>query len=310
MSRAEKRDLPRSIFHRLLNKAKENGDDFNLLLSRYGMERLLFRLSVSPYAERFILKGASLFLVWKGRGYRVTRDVDLLGSGNPEPSVLFEIFRSVCETECPEDGMEYPTDCVRAVEIREGREYTGVRITMTGLLHHARIPLQLDVGFGDVITPAAETVEYPVILDGPAPRLRAYPKYTLLAEKLEAMVGLGFANSRMKDFFDMWVLSTLFGFDGEVLSRAVANTFHRRRTSLPEALPFAFTASFYDDQQKKAQWKAFVRKTKPDVVVESLSSVVSDLLPFIMPVLESLRSEIPFQKNWLPGKGWIDSKED
>lgn len=218
MSRDDKRNMAHSVFQRLLNKARANKVDFNLVLSRYGMERFIYRLSISPHQERFILKGASLFLVWKGQNFRVTRDADFLGFGDPAPAQLQDVFQSICQQQCPQDdGMIYLPDSVKAEAIREDQEYDGVRITLMGKLGNARIPLQIDIGFGDAITPKAENIEYPILLDHPAPHLKAYPRYTLIAEKFEAMVRLGIANSRMKDFFDIWLLSQLFEFDGSVL---------------------------------------------------------------------------------------------
>jgi hypothetical protein len=200
--------------------------------------------------------------------------------------------------------MMYLADSVKAEEIREDHEYGGVRITLSGLLNQAKIPLQIDIGFGDAVTPDPETIEYPVLFDGPAPRMKAYSRYTLVAEKLEAMVRLGLANSRMKDFYDIWLLSKLFGFDGMILGQAIKNTFFRRRMPLPAATPFAFTASFYKDQQKQGQWKAFVSKARPDVPVGDLSAIILELSEFTLPVIDALRAEVPFKASWIPVQGW------
>ena len=211
-----KKNVAHSLFQRLLNRAKTNKEDFNLLLSRYGMERFLYRLSVSPHNDRFILKGASLFLVWKGQNYRVTRDADFLGFGNADTEQLADVFRDICRVEFQGDGMIYLPDSLCAEEIREGQEYDGVRITLVGMLNQARIPLQVDIGFGDAITPAPEQIEYPTLFDAPPALLKACPRYTLVAEKAEAMVKLGLANSRMKDFYDLWLVSRLFSFEGNL----------------------------------------------------------------------------------------------
>ena len=293
-----------SIFQRLLNRAKSNNEDFNLLLSRYGMERLLYRLSISPHNDRFILKGASLFLVWIGQNYRVTRDADFLGFGSPDLNRLAEIFSEICDVECDTDGMAYKADTLRVEEIREGQEYDGVRVTLVGFLGTARIPLQIDIGFGDAITPSPENIEYPTLFEAPAPTLRAYPRYTLVAEKLEAMVQLDLANSRMKDFYDICLLSRLFTFDGEVLSKAIKNTFSRRGTALPSSVPLAFTSDFSEDQQKKVQWNAFLRKAKPNIPLESLSMATGEISKFLQPVIDSFQSNSVFQEDWLPEKGW------
>ncbi|MCJ8499341.1 nucleotidyl transferase AbiEii/AbiGii toxin family protein [Desulfatitalea alkaliphila] len=303
MNRNNKNDA-HSIFRRLLNRAKTNNEDFNLLLSRYGMERLLYRLSVSPHNDRFVLKGASLFLVWKGRNYRVTRDADLLGFGNAEIEQLANVFRKICRVESQGDGMIYLPESLSAEEIREDQEYDGVRITLIGMLSRARIPLRVDIGFGDAITPAPEKIEYPTLFDAPSPLLKAYPRYTLVAEKVEAMVKLGLANSRMKDFYDLWLVSRLFSFEGKVLQNALENTFGRRRTTFPASTPFAFTPAFYADPQKTVQWKAFVKKSKPDIPIVDLSAVIADVVVFILPVIDSLKSNISFENEWLPDRGW------
>ncbi|NOY23502.1 MAG: nucleotidyl transferase AbiEii/AbiGii toxin family protein [Acidobacteria bacterium] len=271
------------------------------------MERFLYRLSVSSYSGQFILKGASLFLVWMRQNYRVTRDADLLGVGSPDLQNLAEKFRNICDVDCNTDGMVYHTDTLRVEEIREDLEYAGVRVTLTGLLNQARIPLQLDIGFGDAITPAPEDIEYPTLLEeAPSPKLRAYPRYTVVAEKLEAMVHLGLANSRMKDFYDIWLLSTLFRFKGNVLRAAIKNTFNRRETSLPGGIPFAFTSNFYEDQQKSVQWNAFIKKAGPNVRMNSLPVVIGEILRFLQPVIDSFQSERSFEKEWLPGQGWTE----
>jgi hypothetical protein len=299
-----KKNVAHSIFQRLLNLAKTNKEDFNLLLSRYGMERFLYRLSISPHNDRFILKGASLFLVWKGQNYRVTRDADLLGFGNADIEKLADVFLDICRVEFQGDGMIYLPESLSAEEIREDREYDGVRITLAGMLNRARIPLQVDIGFGDAITPAPEQIEYPTLFDAPPPLLKAYPRYTLVAEKVEAMVKLGLANSRMKDFYDLWLVSRLFSFEGNVLRNALENTFGRRRTTFPASIPFAFTPAFYADPQKTVQWAVFVKNSKPDIPVSDLSDVIADIAVFLLPVIESLQSNVPFENVWMPDQEW------
>ncbi|PNU19341.1 hypothetical protein C2E25_13110 [Geothermobacter hydrogeniphilus] len=304
MSQNNKKNISHSIFQRLLNRAKSNREDFNLLLSRYGMERFLYRLSISSHNDRFILKGASLFLVWKGQSYRITRDADLLGLGNSDLERLAEVFRGICSVECQNDGMIYLPDSLKAEEIREEQEYDGVRMTLIGLLNQARVPLQIDIGFGDAVTPDPEDVEYPTLFDGPPPLLKAYPRYTLVAEKLESMVKLGLANSRVKDFYDIWLLSKIFSFEGTVLQKAIGNTFNRRRTPLPVSVPLAFTPVFFEDPQKKVQWTAFIKRSKPDIQAANLAAVIMDISGFLSPVIESLRSDVPFETLWLPGQRW------
>lgn len=305
MSPGKKPNAGHSVFQRLLNYAKEHREDFNLLLFRYGIERLLYRLSISPHADRFILKGASLFLVWVGQNYRVTKDADLLCSGPADVEHIAAVFRELCQIASDDvDGMVFVADSVRAVPIREEQEYGGIRVTLVGMLHKARIPLQLDIGFGDAITPSPEKVTFPTLLNAPAPELLAYPRYTMVAEKLEAMVRLGIANSRMKDFYDVWLLSKLFTFDGRTLCKAVGNTFKRRSASLPRGLPVAFTVDFRKDGQKQAQWRAFIRKAKPDILADSLDVVINDIEAFIMPVVDAVREGKPLKLIWKQGGRW------
>lgn len=305
MSKKLKSNVAHSVFQRLLNQAKADRVDFNLLLTRYGMERFIYRLSTSAHSDEFILKGASLFLVWKGQNYRVTRDADFLGFGDPSPAHLKKVFQTICQQECPEDdGIVLLPESVTAEAIREDQEYDGVRITLIGKLGNARIPLQIDIGFGDAITPEAEDIEYPTLLDHPAPHLKAYPRYTLIAEKLEAMVRLGIANSRMKDFFDIWLLTQLFEFDGSILLTAIENTFARRASLIPEEPPLAFRPAFYEDAQKQQQWKAFIRKSRPNVEVGGFPFVVSVIYEFIMPAIDATHTANGFNKTWNPQNGW------
>jgi hypothetical protein len=302
------KNIAHSIFQRLLNRARANQEDFNLLLSRYGIERFLYRLSVSSYVDRFVLKGASLFLAWKGQNYRVTRDADLLGFGSPNLENLAGIFRDICGVDCQSDGMIYNSETLKVQEIREGHEYDGIRVTLVGLLNKARIPLQIDIGFGDAITPAPEDIEYPTLLDAPSPKLKAYPRYTLVAEKLETMVHRGLANSRMKDFYDIWLLSTLFPFDGNILRTAIENTFNRRGTTIPVGTPFAFTPDFYKDHQKQVQWKAFTRKAQPNVQVGDLPTIIGEIYRFLQPVLNSFQSDSSYESKWLPTQVWTPNE--
>lgn len=311
MSPGKSPNAGHSIFERLLNYAKEHREDFNLLLFRYGIERLLYRLSISPYADKFVLKGASLFLVWFGQNYRVTKDADLLYSSPADVEHITVVFRELCEIDIDDvDGIVFMADSVRAVPIREEQEYGGIRVTLVGMLHKARIPLQIDVGFGDTITPSPERITFPTLLNTPAPKLLAYPRYTMVAEKLEAMVRLDIANSRMKDFYDVWLLSKLFTFDGGTLCRAVNNTFKHRSTSIPRGLPFAFTDDFRKDAQKQAQWRAFVRKAKPDTVASKFDAVIYDIETFIMPVVEAVRQGQLLKLVWTQGGGWSKEPED
>lgn len=305
MSPYKRGNISHSVFQRLLNHARAHREDFNLLLFRYGVERLLYRLSVSPHAHTFILKGASLFLVWKGQNYRVTRDADLLGSGPADTEYMAGIFKDLCRANTGvSDGIKYMPDTVQSVPIREEQAYGGIRVSFMGILHQARIPMQVDIGFGDAITPEPERIEFPTLLGGPPPSLLAYPRYTMVAEKFETMIRLGMANSRMKDFYDLWLIIRLFEFNGLTLCNAIRNTFKRRSTALPGGLPKVFTDEFRQDAQKQTQWRAFIRKSKPKDVHGNFDAVVGEVAAFLEPVLESIREETQFRMFWPPNGQW------
>ena len=252
------RNTAASVRARLLSRARETRQDFNLVLTRYALERLLYRLSVSPHADQFLLKGALLFDSWFDIPHRPTRDADFLGFGSAELPHLEVVFKDVCAMET-DDGVTFRPDTVQAAEIRKEANYAGVRVTLLGLIDGARCPIQVDIGFGDAVTPGPEDVQYPVMLsEFAAPKLRVYPRYTVVAEKLEALASLGIANSRMKDYFDLWILSRYTEFDGDTLRRAIRATFDRRKTTLPPDVPFGLTDGFAQDAEKQTQWQAFL----------------------------------------------------
>ncbi len=278
------RNTPASVRARLLEKARTGKQEFNLVLTRYALERLLYRLSISAHADQFLLKGALLFDLWFDIPHRPTRDADLLGFGSAEIPHVAATFKDICAIDL-EDGIRFQANSVQAAESRKEANYAGVRVTLVGLLDGARCPVQVDVGFGDAVTPGPEAVDYPVMLpEMPAPKLRAYPRYTVVAEKLEAIVSLGIANSRMKDYFDLWVLSRNGEFDGELLRRAIHATFERRGTPLPIGTPFGLSDEFARDSQKQTQWRAFLKKNALGEL--PLSEVVEGLREFLSPPLE------------------------
>lgn len=296
------RNIGASIRDRLLNKARAEKLDYNLLLTRYALERIIYRLSISEHRDQFLLKGALLFDLWFDVPHRPTHDADFLGFGSAEIPHLEEIFRNICRIEV-EDGIVFQPDSVKAAEIRKEANYAGVRVTLMGILDSARCPVQVDIGFGDAVVPGPEDVHYPIILHGmPEPQLRAYPRYTVVAEKLEALTSLGMLNSRMKDFFDLWVLAQHSNFDGPVLSRAVAATFERRRTSIPQGAPTGLTDEFINDAQKEKQWQAFLRKNAIDPM--PLAAVISDLREFLLPVLATASANGSLDMAWRAGEGW------
>ena len=246
---------------KLRNIARQRNADFGLILVKYGLERILFRLSCSAYHDVFVLKGALLFELWTGQQYRPTRDADFLAHGENSPERFFRIFRELCSVETEPDGLRFDPDTVIAERIAEDADYQGVRVSFTAYLERAKIPIQIDIGFGDAVTPPPVENNYPTLLGSTAPRLLTYPRETVVAEKLEAMVKLGIANSRMKDFYDMEVLCRTFSLDGKSLRDAIHNTFKRRGTELPlDGTPLAFTLDFYEDVNKIRQWIAFSEK--------------------------------------------------
>ena len=279
------RNLAASIRDRLLNKARAEKLDYNLLLTRYALERMIYRLSISAERDRFLLKGALLFDLWFDVPHRPTHDADFLGFGSAEIPQVEAVFRDICRIEV-DDGIVFDPDSVKAAEIRKEANYAGVRVTMMGMLDKARCPVQADIGFGDAVVPGPDEVDYPVLLaEMPAPHLRVYPRYTVVAEKLEALTSLGMLNSRMKDYFDLRVLVRYSEFDLQILIRAVTATFDRRQTRIPVAVPIGLSEEFANDSLKEKQWNAFLRKNS--IAPKPLSEVVTDLRDFLLPVLAS-----------------------
>lgn len=292
-----------SVRARLLRLARERGEDFQLLVTRYANERLLYRLAVSSHASRFVLKGAALFTLWTGKPHRATRDLDLLGFGDPGEAHIRDVFAEVLALDVGDDGVKFDMGSLEVGPIREEQEYGGVRVVVVARVTSARVRLQIDVGFGDAITPDAVAVAFPPLLDFPAPRLRAYPRATVVAEKLEAMVQLGLANSRMKDFYDLVILARMFEFDGDLLVRAVRATFERRGTPPPTGLPVALTPAFADDATKKTQWTGFVRKSGARDV-RDLPAAVAEIARFAEKPLAATAHGARLVGCWRPGGPW------
>ncbi|CAN7680866.1 nucleotidyl transferase AbiEii/AbiGii toxin family protein [Variovorax paradoxus] len=256
------RNLAASVRARLKQRADATRQDFNLTLTRYGLERLLYRLSVSPHAANYLLKGALLFSLWYDQPHRPTRDADLLGFGPDDVDTAVSAFREICQIEV-DDGIAFDTASVRGSVIRKEAGYGGVRIDLLAKLDGARLALQVDIGFGDAVTPAPEPVSYPVLLeDLSAPQLRAYPKYTVVAEKFHAVCLLGMGNTRMKDYFDLWVLLTEGALEATELRRAVHATFARRQLAVPGTVPLGLSDAFAHDPAKQGQWAAFLQRNR------------------------------------------------
>jgi hypothetical protein len=290
-----------SVRQKLLNIAREEKEDFGLLLTKYGLERVLYRISQSRYRPIFVLKGALLFELWTRQRYRPTRDADFLARGENDPVRFVEIFKEICSIVVEDDGLEFEHETITAERISEDADYQGVRLKFTGLLAKARIPIQIDLGFGDTITPAAVEANLPTLLDLPAPNLLTYPPETVIAEKFEAAVSLGMANSRMKDLYDIRGLAQRCSFEGRVLSEAIINTFRTRGTELPRQRPVVVSSEFFENADKKKQWAAFTSRNRSHISSLSLESVCNDLSVFLLPIIDALAEKRGAPKKWTSG---------
>jgi hypothetical protein len=291
-------NLSASILARLLALAKQRGDDYSVLLNRFALERLLARISMSTHADRFLLKGALLFALWYDTPHRPTRDADLLGFGPDDETNLIETFRDVAAMDLG-DGIVFDPGSVKATAIREDNTYGGTRLTLVARTGSARCALQIDVGFGDAVTPGPQTVTYPTLLDDfQTPTLRVYPVYSVIAEKYQAMVMLGQANSRMKDFFDLSVIARRTELDGATLAHAITATFTRRQTPLPTDRPLALTKRFSEDAAKLRQWQAFLNKNR--IAAASLGDTVALLDDLLWPPTQVAATGSQATATWRP----------
>lgn len=288
---------------RLLNQARSQERPFQELLQYYAMERFLYRLSCSEYAKKFILKGALLLTAWRAPLSRPTVDIDLMGRTSNDLDNIRLIVNELCNTETEADGVQFEANSVSVARIKEGADYEGVRVRFHALLAVARIPMQIDIGFDDVIVPDPITIEYPTLLDFPPPRLVAYPKEAVIAEKLQALTDLGLLNSRLKDYFDMWLLSRLYDFEGSSLVDAIRATFRHRSTEI-EALPAGLTGAFALDPARQKQWVAFLRRSRFKTAPAELQSIVQTVREFLQPPLSSAASGTAFAATWRRGDRW------
>jgi predicted nucleotidyltransferase component of viral defense system len=304
VTRGPQKNVGASVRDRLTQRARAAGENVQLILTRYAIERLLYRLSLSAHSEKFVLKGAMLFSLWSPTPYRATGDLDLLGMGDPAATALIAAFRDVLQVEAADDGVTFLPETLRAEPTRPQDEYAGVRVLFDAMIAGARLPIQVDVGFGDAVTPAAQQIEYPSLLGMPTAKLKAYPPETVVAEKLEALVSLGVANSRMKDFFDLWAISQTFAFEGTVLARAIKATFERRTTALPAQTPFGLSEAFAADPAKQVQWLAFLRRTEIALAPEPLSELIPAISAFLTPVLRAAHSSESPPGHWPSGGPW------
>jgi predicted nucleotidyltransferase component of viral defense system len=296
------KNLPASVRDRLLNRAKRDKRPFGELLQYYAMERFLYRLSQSRHADRFILKGALMLRAWQLPELRPTMDIDMLGRTSNKEAELVSQIRDILVMNVEPDGLTFKADSIQAERITEDADYEGIRIRFLGLLERARIHMQIDIGFGDVVYPEPERMDFPAMLDFSAPRLLCYSRESTIAEKFEAMVKLGVLNSRMKDFYDIWALSRQFDFNGARLAEAIRLTFERRGTVLPTSIE-AFTGTFI--QAKGTQWTAFRKRLQQDHAPAFFKDVVTVVNSFLTPILTAISFGIPISNTWTAPGPWI-----
>lgn len=307
MSHNQASALAASIRDRLLNIARANQEDFQGVLIRYAIERLLYRLYQSQYRDEFVLKGAMLFVLWSQEPHRATQDLDLLCYGDNTVTHLEHVFREICTTQVEEDALDFQAATVQGIQIKEGQTYQGVRIRLNAILigSRTRISVQIDIGFGDSVFPGIQTIEFPTILKSfSAPVLKSYQRETVIAEKFQAMVTLGIANSRMKDFYDICYLAQHFSFDGQVLSQSIQATFDRRSTPIPTEIPLALSSEFFEDVSKQKQWQGFLKKGKLKSESQELREVVQILQVFLIPPMEAIAEGASFNRIWTPSGLW------
>lgn len=297
------KNIAASVHQRLLNKAKKSSRPFNEILQHFAIERFIYRLSKSPHADKFVLKGALMFSAWTGSMSRPTMDIDLLGKFKNSIDLVVAVFKDACEMEVENDGIVFHEDTVTATRITEDADYKGIRVLLRGNLSNIRLFLQIDIGFGDIIIPKPNRVKYPVLLDFPPPELDGYTMESTVAEKFQAMVKLGLFNSRMKDFYDIWFLSRRFDFNGETLIEAIEKTFEKRKTKLISE-PSIFNPMFMKDDTKQAQWQGFKKKTKLTEAPDSFEDVVVGIKIFLQPVVVSMINRQTFRSFWSAPGPW------
>ena len=306
MKRRGRKNIAASVRQRLLNHARATGRPFNELLQYFAMERFLFRLSSSPHVERFVLKGGLMLAMWKVSLTRPTRDIDVLGHMANDIEPIVAVVSEVCHMEVEPDGLDFDPASVVGERIAEEADYKGVRVRFHGNLGTARVSMQIDVGFGDVVVPDPVKADYPTILDLPAPRIRGYTRESVVAEKFHVMVRRGLLNSRMRDFFDVWVLSRQFDFDGGILAAAVRETFARRGLDV-DSCPVALTDEFAADASKAAQWRGFLRKNRLEGAPADLAEVVAAISAFLRPITKALHEGRAFEDRWRAPGPWSSS---
>ena len=289
---------------RLLNHAKQHGDDYQRVLTRYAIERLLFRLSQTEAAEHYVLKGAMLFITWPEHVFRPTGDLDLLGKGDPDPVTITELFARICEVESPNDGITFDSATLKVEPVRETDKYQGAQVTLKGELAGAVIHVQVDIGFGDHVYPPPTRQTFPSLLpDMPAANILMYPPETVLAEKFEALIRFGEANGRVKDFHDLWVTTRTFPFDLPSLVEAVGGTLRRRETAIPDEMPVGLTEDFARIVEERGLWSGFLRRNPPNFQPPPFADLQAELRRFFGPIIASLAVPEGAKGRWDPDGG-------
>jgi len=297
-------DLQASVRSRLQNKAKETNRPFAEVLQYYGMERFLYRFSKSEYASKFVLKGALLFFAWQIPERRTTLDIDFLACFDHQVKNIEAVVRNVCGFPAEPDGLIFDAKTVQGRKIKEDADYEGVRVKFIGFLDRSRIPMQIDVGFGDIIYPRPQVINFPAILDFPKPCLKGYPPESVISEKFEAMIKLGLLNSRMKDFYDIWLMMRQFDFSGSDLAQALKRTFKQRKTDFPTEKPF-FAGEIYDEKSdRQILWKAFLRKSDIKQAPERLAMIAKEIEHFLIEPLRAIGQGATFDRKWKAPGPW------
>jgi predicted nucleotidyltransferase component of viral defense system len=297
------RDVGASVRQRLLNQSRAQGRPFQELLQYFAMERFLYRLAKSPFSNRFVLKGALLLTAWRAPLSRPTMDIDLAGRTSNELDHIAELVGAVCEVVTEPDGIEFNRASIEVSRIKEDADYEGIRVRFQARLAKAQIPMQIDIGFGDVIVPGPTEIEYPTLLDFPAPVLQTYPRETVIAEKLEALTTLGLLNSRTKDYYDLALLSRMYSFEGEQLIEAILATFRHRGTTI-QAEPIGLTDAFYADPARAVQWRAFLRRSRFTQEPNDLEKLAVEVRRFAFPLLAAAAGDKQFRAGWQAGGPW------
>lgn len=304
MTHKSLKNVASSIRIRLLDHARRHGTEYQRVLTRYAIERLLFRLSRTEGAERYVLKGAMLFVVWPEHIFRSTGDLDLLGHGDPDPVAIRTLFTRICEIAVPEDGIVFLPETLKVDPVREADRYQGVQVTLKGELAKALIHVQVDIGFGDHVHPPATRQVFPALLaDMPSATMLMYPPETVIAEKFEALIRFGEANGRIKDFHDIWVTSRTFSFDLSNLVDAVRGTLRRRETPIPMTMPPGLDEAFAKIVDERGLWSGFLRRTPPSFPAPLFHDLLADLRAFLTPIIASLGLPTSATRTWDPDSG-------